>query len=176
MEPGTIGLICGIVFGLILALLIAKYANTDGKCKTEYDERQKIVRGDAYKYAFWTLIVSLGVLTLVDLAMDIKIQFSIISFVLIILAILVLSVYCIFKGAYWGQNSNKKRYIIVLIAGGLLNFFVAVAAIVNGEMLIDGKMQPQFLNLLCGVLMTIVGVAIAINSRQSGEEEQSEES
>jgi uncharacterized membrane-anchored protein YhcB (DUF1043 family) len=40
----SFGMVLGIVVGLILCILIFKYVNTNHKVKTEYDERQQVIR------------------------------------------------------------------------------------------------------------------------------------
>ena len=51
------GVAVGIVFGLILAIALIMISNKNRKIKTEYDERQLRVRGDAYRYAFYTVVI-----------------------------------------------------------------------------------------------------------------------
>ena len=61
------GVAVGLVIGLIIAVIILKAANTNRKAKTEYDERQKEIRGRAYMYAFYTVIVLECVMMLIDI-------------------------------------------------------------------------------------------------------------
>ena len=56
MNARSAGLAIGLFVGLIICVVIFKYWNKDGKIKTQYDEMQELVRGRAYKYAFWTLV------------------------------------------------------------------------------------------------------------------------
>ena len=51
------GLAVGILVGLIIAAVLIVIANKNRKFKTEYDERQLKVRGDAYRYAFYTVVI-----------------------------------------------------------------------------------------------------------------------
>ena len=51
------GITIGIFIGLILAVALILIANNNRKFKTEYDERQLRVRGDAYRYAFYSVII-----------------------------------------------------------------------------------------------------------------------
>ena len=43
----SIGLAVGIIVGLIICVLLAKFGNKDGAVKSKYDERQEAVRGKA---------------------------------------------------------------------------------------------------------------------------------
>ena len=51
------GFVIGIVIGLIACVVLFKISNTNHKSKTEYDERQQVIRGKAYRYAFYVLAV-----------------------------------------------------------------------------------------------------------------------
>ena len=51
------GVTFGIIIGLILAIALILISNNNRKIKSEYDERQLRVRGDAYRYAFYTVLI-----------------------------------------------------------------------------------------------------------------------
>ena len=101
------GVAVGIVFGLILAIALIMIANKNRKIKTEYDERQLRVRGDAYRYAYYTVVI--WEVFLFILACD-EIRLPIPEYVLhfagILAGVIVLSSYCIWKDAYWGLNKT----------------------------------------------------------------------
>lgn len=162
MSEKNIGVIVGIFVGLFLVAVIYKIANKNGKIKTEYDERQEVIRGVGYKYAFWAYTAIMGILVVGDMLFQIDLPIYIIAFASLLIAGLVLSLYCIAKDAYWGMNNNKKRYITVFIIAGVINFASAIVAIINNEMIIDGVIQTPAINLLCGIMLAVIGVAIAV--------------
>lgn len=170
MIEKNMGFVFGVFLGLIIVCLLFKFANKDGKIKTEYDERQEAVRGIGYKYAFWTYTTLMGIFTVYDMAFGSKIPLFALAFSAIVIAGIVLSLYCIIKGAYWGQNNNKKIYIIIFIVAGVINIISAVSAILSGTMIVDGVIQVAYMNLICGIMMAIIGVAIAISSKKESEE------
>ena len=49
-----IGVIVGVAVGLVLTFLLIRYSRTDKKIKPKYDERQELIRGRGFKYAFYT--------------------------------------------------------------------------------------------------------------------------
>ena len=61
------GVAVGLMVGLMIAVIIFKVANTNHKAKTEYDERQKEIRGKAYMYAFYTVVALECVMMIVDI-------------------------------------------------------------------------------------------------------------
>ncbi|MCQ2081060.1 MAG: hypothetical protein MJZ11_05335 [Lachnospiraceae bacterium] len=172
MLGRSVGIAAGFMIGLILAAIIFKFANKDKKMKSQYDERQELVRGKGYKFAFWTFSVCEAVFMIIDMAFPNIVPLFFAAFASIMIAGIVLALYCIFKGAYWGMNNNRKRYIAVFIAAGLINFMSAIMAIVNGEMVVDGKLEPPSINLMCGIMLVIIGVAIAIDSFRNKKESE----
>ena len=51
-----IGVTIGIIVGLILTIFVIRYVNRNKKLTTEYDEMQKQIRGEGYKYAFYAAL------------------------------------------------------------------------------------------------------------------------
>ena len=163
-ELGVVaGAMITIVGVAVILIVILKYANRDNKARTEYDERQKIAIGEGYKYAFWTLC---GLLVLVQMYKTLaesfgtdylaKTPFGVIAFAMIIISIMVFCVYCIFKGAYWGMNNNKKSYVIIIGGIGILNLIISISSMVRGDFVVDGAISGAVVNLLCAVLMIVV--------------------
>lgn len=167
MDVRALGVGIGVVVGLILAIVIFKFANKDGKIKTEYDERQEKIRGKAYKLAFWTLGVLLMAVTYISMIMPFEVPTYILTFGSFVIAGSVLAIYCIVNGAYWGLNNNKLRYIVVFAVTGIINIALAVAAFVNQTIVVDGEIQPIALNLMCGIMLVVVGIAIALDNRRN---------
>ena len=103
------GMAVGILVGLIIAVVLIIIANKNRKFKTEYDERQLKVRGDAYRYAFYTVVIWEAILLILAFG---EFSFPISAYVLhyagILAGILVLSGYCIWMDAYWGLNNNRR--------------------------------------------------------------------
>jgi MFS family permease len=147
------GVAVGIVFGLILAIALIMIANKNRKIKTEYDERQLRVRGDAYRYAFYTVViweVFLFILAFGEIRLPIPEY--VLHFTGILAGVIVLSSYCIWKDAYWGLNNNRKRYGIILVVAGLLNIFPVVMALREG-----GGDDFPWVNLLTTVMLLVTG-------------------
>ncbi len=165
----------GITVGLIV--LIFKFSNSNGKMKNEYDERQKAIRGEGYKYGFYAAIGCLFIMMILDnFGANIPMSVNIQAFTTIIIAAMVDIVYCVKRGAYWGLNNNRKRYIWVLVAAAVLSFIFPVVTIMQGEMIVDGYLNSSFINLECGVFLIAVLVMIAVSdARDKAETEADEE-
>ena len=106
----TIGVIAGIIVTIaatiLLVTLFLKLGNKDKRVKTEYDERQKIIIGQGYKIAYWTLAALLVVVQIYKTIAGTfgtdylaKTDFGVITFGMIVISIMVFCVYSIFNGA-----------------------------------------------------------------------------
>ena len=62
------GVLCGFAVGIVLVIIIAKICNRNRKMKTEYDERQNIVRGNGYKYGFYAMMIYAALLVVLGVA------------------------------------------------------------------------------------------------------------
>ena len=60
-EGLAAGVMVGVIFALILCAVLFRFANKDKKIKTEYDERQKEIRGRGYTIGFYTMVALLAV-------------------------------------------------------------------------------------------------------------------
>ena len=167
--------IIGIMVGAVLVVLLLKLINKNGKAKTEYDERQLIERGKAYKYGFFAALLTCAVLILLDTFETILPVLGMTTFFFPIMTGVVAQVsYSIFHDAYEGLNTNMGRFIVVMAIISVFNIFLAVARFVRAGILEDGKLCPQFMNLMCGILLFIVAGELMIKKaldRREGSEE-----
>ena len=167
-----LGFICGLGLAALLIWAASKRLNTDGKRKTEYDERQKTIRGVGYMYGFYTLMIYLGVMMAIDfLGVELPVTNTILYFTGIFIAGLVLCWYCIMHDAYWGMNNNVKTYTIFLMVIGGINLLFGIMDIVSGSMVVNGVLRNSFVNLECGILMAGIGVMLLIKNRRDKREE-----
>ena len=152
------GITIGILIGLILAVALILIANNNRKFKTEYDERQLRVRGDAYRYAFYSVIICEVILLILAIGeFTLSIPEYVLHFGGILIGCLVLSGYCIWKDAYWGLNNNRKRYGIILVVAGLLNALPLFMTLSSGS----GSDFP-YVNLLTCIMLLVVGVELLL--------------
>ncbi len=159
----SLGMAAGIAVGLVIAVLLVRFANRNKKYKTEYDERQIRARGDAYRYAFYTLVIYEVILFLLEIGeISLPIYGAVLHMCGVILAITVLCVYCIWKDAYWGMNNNRKRYGVIMILGGLFNA-LPVVAVLRGSTTFNSRLSSGvFLNFCVCVMLLVIGAAMLL--------------
>ena len=152
------GLTVGILIGLILAFALILISNNNRKVRTEYDERQLRVRGDAYRYAFYSVIICEVILLILEFGeFSLPTSAYVLHFGAIIIGCLVLCTYCIWKDAYWGLNNNRRRYGIILVVAGLLNAIPLFGALSHRSTL-----DFPYVNLLTCIMLLVVGVELLL--------------
>lgn len=152
------GLAFGIMIGLILAIALILISNNNRKVRTEYDERQLRVRGDAYRYAFYSVIICEVILLILAFGeVTLPVPDYVMHFGGILIGCLVLCTYCIWKDAYWGLNNNRRRYGIILVVSGLLNAIPLFGALSHKTTL-----DFPYVNLLTCIMLLVVGVELLL--------------
>ena len=162
MNYYMMGILVGIVVGLILTVIFMKSINRDGKLKTEYDERQKEARGRGYMYGFFATIITNGLLMVLSISCDIEVLGISLYFIPILIGIIAQVTYCVFNDAYVGLNNNMTRFFVGMTFITAFNFFVGIKALKDGELIVDGKFQGAFVNILCGSIFLILIVEMLI--------------
>ena len=163
MNGKVFGFTTGLIIGLVLVVIFFKIANTNNKIKSEYDERQQRIRGKAYKYAFYTMIlyhVFMIGLSFADISIPIEPYVS--EFFGIFLGCTVLGGYCVWHDVYWGLNNNKKRDFVIFGVCLLLNLFPVVMPALSGEFARDGISGAPMINIMVIIMMLILLVELGI--------------
>ena len=161
------GFICGIAVAALLIWALTRRFNTDGKSKTEYDERQKAARGVGYMYGFYILAGWVVVLMALDmLELKLPVTGTVLYFTGLVVSGLVLAGYCIMHDAYWGMNSNVGYYTKFFIAIGALNLIFGFLEMAKGNMVVDGVLQNNFINFEAGILIAGIGVLLLIKKHK----------
>lgn len=159
------GVAAGIIVGLVIAVIIFKVLNTDHKSRTEYDERQKEVRGRGYMFGFYTIIVYECVMMLLEMSgIALHIENYVLHFAGIIIGGIVLCCYCIWNDGYWGLNNNPRKYCIVFIITAALNALPVIGAVKGGNFKEDGKLATPFLNIMVLIMLAIIGLVFLVKS------------
>ena len=162
----------GVMVGVVLVALILKAIHKDGRVKTEYDERQLIVRGKSYTYAFWGMLVANAVMIgLEEGNADLPVLGLNQFFIPILIGIIIQVSYSIFHDAYKGMNDNMIRYTVIMTVVSVFNLFVGIMSWVREGFIQNGKVYPLFANLMVGLLFLIVAIEMIIRKAMLDREE-----
>ena len=156
------GMAFGLVIGLLLVGVILIIINKNRRMRTEYDEMQKKVRGEAYCIAFYTVIIIEGILCFVTTAVEVPMEPIVLHFMVIFVGVLVQAGYSIWHDAYVGLNTRLGRYILIMTLISLFNLFIAFETWLHGQMVVDGMIQSPFVNFLCGIMFAILGIVALV--------------
>lgn len=171
----------GVIVGLVIAVVIIKICNTNGKFKTDYDERQKIMIGKSYKCAMITTWVLMGIYIIIDLGgFTLPMENSLTIFSILFVSLIVHMSYSVWTDAYFGKNNNNGKYLVCFVVITLINIAVTVGYIMKGVLVVDGILTYRAINLECALAFMIMGIEalikIIIDKKNSTEEDDDEES
>lgn len=156
------GIAVGLMVGIAVTLLLLKLSSKNGAVRTEYDERQKIIRGEAYKYGFWAALLGNAAIMAATAFGDLTGLGLSLYFMPILIGVVVQVSYCIFKDGYVGLNTNMPRFIAVMAAVAAFNFFLGIRANMDGSLVVNGVFQGELINILCGALFVILMAELLI--------------
>lgn len=158
----ALGFLAGFTMvGLFCVLLYKRKIRKSERKK--YDERQQIIRGRGYKYAFFSLMFYFAIMSAVtELVGKTFITISAISIIGICFGVGVYAVYCIMNGGYFAINEKQRSVMILLGIIALINVISSVGLIHDKELVKDGVLTGRCANLACTVLFVVVFIAIVI--------------
>ena len=159
----SVGITVGIIVGLVIAFALLKAANTNHRMKTDYDERQQLIRGKGYMYAFYTILFYEVLMMIIDIGeFSLPIESYAVHCVGLIIGVIVLGVYCIWNDVYWGLNNNRKRYTAIIVIAIVLNVIPIIRAIGSGEIATSGFDSFPIMNIMVIVWMAIIGLSAVV--------------
>lgn len=160
----SVALAVGITVGLLLVVVLMKFINRDKKTKTEYDERQKAVRGRSYMYGFYGVVLSNCIMLLIvtENTEIIKLLGMNAFFIPIVIGIIVQFTHSVFNDGYIGLNNNMTRFMIGMTLISVFNLAVGVIPWIRGGFIQDGQIYTTFLNLEVGVMFIILSIELAV--------------
>lgn len=163
----SLGFVVGLCVALVLTMILLKLANTDRRARTQYDERQALIRGRGYRFSFFAMLIYEVVMLGLELG-EVALPFEryLLHFGAIAVGALTLASYCIWKDCYWGINNNRTRYIAVFAAVVLLNAIPVVSGIMGGS-----PWQDYSINIVCMIMLLVLVVELAVKAIADRREE-----
>ncbi len=160
----ALGFIVGVVVvSAALVIMMLFLTSRNKKLKRSYDERQELVRGKGFKYAFYTVITLNMLYAIADIAYKrIPIEASVVMFLVAICGVGVYAWYCILNDGYFAINDKKKETIICLSAIGIFNLAIGINSAVQDGFFEDGILTYDCMNLVCGIFLLLTVIVILI--------------
>ncbi len=162
-----LGLALGLLAGIFVVwLVISALKRRDGGpvMSFDFDERQQLARGRAFKYAFLTLCGYNALFALGAAIWEIELPVPFLCFGGVALALMVFAVICIFTDAYLSLTEKPRTIVSIVALGCALNLVIGVVNTVavyreTGSVVNRGV---GAVNLLCGVMLLVILIALGV--------------
>ena len=144
--------------------------------KGEFDERQELIRGRGYKIAFVLCMIEFVLIMFIEeMEISLPLTYGAIYAIAFVTPVCAFVVYCISKDAFVGIKNNIRRFIPLAVIITLIDIASTVVRIVDGELIVDGKLTGACITPACGVLFLTVLVSLLVKSSVKAEEGNGDE-
>ena len=177
MDKGMfLSVIIGLVIGLLLAVvLITVIIRSDNSLKGNYDERQELNRGRAYKGGFYSILVYCGVIWLMGMARyEFKCDAGFLAGLGASFGLMVFGVITVALDAYLALNDRPGTTIGSMAVIAIVNYLIFMMNYYNGLVVRDGKLTSTCVNLMLAIVITVILGAVMIKrlmDKGGGDEE-----
>lgn len=124
-----IGALAGFLVGLVIVYVACRWMR-QGRGKAQYDERQELIRGKAYKCAFYVTLLGISIALCVGDYIGKYVNISVVLFVVLCAGVLMYAGYCIFHDAYFALNSRPS--LTEYLPSGVVNILCGVMFMILG--------------------------------------------
>ena len=166
-----LGVLCGILVGVILVALLFKCTKKRGSGKCQFDERQQLVRGRGFKYAYVTLAICNALYAAEDILVSDKLIDSALGLgFCVIISVAVYASYCIWNEGYFALNERPGRVMIAFSVIALVNIIIFIGEVHQTGIIENGKLIQGSLNLCCGAMLLVISVVVLLKKLQTKRE------
>lgn len=161
--------ICITIITIIAAILTVR---KKGGMYCEYDERQELARGKAFRAAYFTLIIYFTISELITDSLNKEWcnDLSNLGYG-VCLSAAVFAMVCIMKDAYVGFNQNAIRNVVILVSIGIFNVLLGISSFIHKhDYVTDDVLVSIPINLPIGVLLIAVALTLFIKSQHDKNE------
>ena len=166
--------IAGVAVGILLVAVgmyfFGRKAHTDGARRPKFDERQELIRGRGYKYAFFALLVYLVAYGVIGYTWFAPLAGA---FLGLVIGVGVYACYTIWQDAYFALNEKRRMYILLDALIFVINAAAGVSNVLEGRVMENGVVTGGgSLNLMCAVLFLVIMVMLLIKEIASRREDE----
>jgi hypothetical protein len=162
-------MIAGMIVGCLLVVIITTMARREEPSSRKYDERQLTYQGKAYKFAFLTMLIYMGLLIAVYTAGDIvgtkllPVDNATLILIGLLISVLVFAIYAVLKDAYFRMDENKNFLFGFFFVLAVFNLLIGFFRILNGDITENGVITfVSAGNLLAGFAMLIMIIVVIV--------------
>lgn len=170
------GAVTGLVVGLVIAAILLNLAKKNRKEKFTYDERQKAIRGEAYKIAFYVLVCYNAAYGLVDMVLEKPWAENLTGVMIgVCLAVTVHVVYSIWHECYFSMNEEPKRVLLLFGIISIINVVIAVGQGAHGKLIENGMLTNNCANLVVAIMFFCIMITLLVKWQVKKKEIDAEE-
>ena len=163
---------------LLVLVLIGVSSSSKKKNLPDFDERQELIRGKAYKTGFYSTLILITIAIIFDSTkLTPFLDSSLLYGITIIGGVLVFAVYCVWNEAYFGLNQKTSSVMVILAFIGVFNLFIGIMNVAKGNMFLGGKLSINFMNFVCAfsfIVLFITMLLKKIDNKVKDEKEKNE--
>ncbi|SEF80414.1 hypothetical protein SAMN04487934_103214 [Eubacterium ruminantium] len=176
MRYGVTVLIISLFLIIFLSLIMMKSMHRDGNALPKYDERQRIIRGRGYMFAFYTTLIIYCLIPFVLKEETRRFLGEMLFFGPALIGVLIHVSYCVWQNAYVELNIEFKRCISIILSTSFCNLLIGMTAFGDGRMVKDDTLQFPAISLAVGALGTIIVIEMLIKRKVDKRGDVDEES
>lgn len=177
LEKWLLPIIFVVVFvtmTFVFSKIMKRIPKLDDK---KFDERQIILRSTGYKYSFLIMVIYFALYGFFDMITGIQWCETIIGCVIgILISVTFFSVYDIINNSYEATKNKNKYNIVIFSILGISNLLIGLANLFgNNNVIVEGKLTYQSLNLLLAIMFLIVLIAYIYKNISDKKDNMAEE-
>lgn len=164
------GLVLGMAVGALAGVVIVALLFKKKVLNCTFDERQERVRGQAFKRAFFTLVIILFVYGCAETAFGRWCDTLTGMTLCVAVSLVVFAVNCIVKDAYMSLMEKPRQVMTLFALLTVFNLGLGVLYGLHGELVEDGVLTFRATNPIVGVMTLVVLVVYIVNFLLRGKE------
>lgn len=167
-----VAFVIGLAVGLLVVAICVAASKKGDEVKNQFDERQELVRGQGFKYGFFTMMIAnaaLLVLNILEIPLFSNMEVAMTAS--IVISVSVFASYCIWNDGYFALNENRKSLLIMFGLIGTLNLVIGIGNIFAGVIIENGAFTFRSTNLFCALMFIVVFIVMLAKHIKDGKEE-----
>lgn len=154
-----------ILFCVIFVLLLLFFRSKGEFSGNQFDERQELLRGRAYKHAFFCMVlIGIAFFFLLDVLPESGISGGAALVITVFAGLLIFAVECVWKEAFFSLHQHPKKLLILYIILGCINTFNGCVNLREENVGRELPPIPGMIMLCCGILFLAVSAAILLRT------------
>ena len=176
MNEYSIGLACGIIFGVLFLVIWFAFRKAKGIDPMEkFDERQIADRYKAYKSGFFALLIFVAADALLKMFGVSLFEEPVGECIAVFIAVGVFACRAVMSDAYFAPGKSMRNFILlygVICFAQLLN---TVRSFTDHELIRDGRLTIHCISPLCLILFLVIMIAVLIRARARAAKDYSQQ-